>query len=345
MRAVVALVEARPETIIEDYGRVLELAGLAGLVEDGHVTLVPQVRRGGWFPGAGSPPWQLDGVLSWLDQRQDPEAAAAGGGSVAVVLPTAPSGGSAPATGWAWGDVLARHDAELASEHFRHPRSFRAEPALPALEEALPGNLSLARGLRDRVALLLPVPTWDVFRPVTGSMALLRDLLAPEVSKAGYQSNGEVLADVIRFAGQALPGLGVAMDAVLWQVGHSNASGSPVARNLLLAGRDPVAVDAVATRLAGRDPEREPWFRLCRDQGLGAVRESDIRLAGRADLLELDFGISDRYPSLLARSWDRFPLSGLLRRKFKNPSFLKRHARTPWGGLFEAYRAGEPRGD
>jgi len=345
MRAVVALVEARPETIIEDYGRVLELAGLADLVGARPVTLVPQARPGGWFPGAGSPPWQLDGVLSWLDQRQDPMAVDVGLGPVAVVLPTASCSGPGPATGWAWEDVMARHGAEPASDHFRHPRSFRAEPALPALADTLPGSLSLAAGLRDRVALLLPVPVWDVSRPVTGSMALLRDLLAPKISMSGNQSNAEVLTDVIRFAGQALPGLGVVMDAVLWQVGHRTASGPPVARNILLAGRDPVAVDAVATRLTGRDPAREAWFRLCGDQGLGAVREGDIRLTGRADLLELDFGIPDRYPSLLARSWDRFPLSGLFRRKFKSSTLLKRHSRTPWGGLFEVYRAGGPRGE
>jgi hypothetical protein len=345
MRAVVALVEARPETIIEDYARVLELAGLAELVGGGPVTLVPQARPGGWFPGAGSPPWQLDGVLSWLGQRQDPMAAEVGGGPVAVVLPTAPAGGPAPAKGWAWEDVMARHGAEPASDHFRHPRSFRAEPALPALTETLPGSLSLAAGLRDRVALLLPVPAWDVFRPVTGSMALLRDLLAPKVSLGDSQSKAEVLADVIRFAGQALPGLGVVMDAVLWQVGHKDPTGPPVARNILLAGRDPVAVDAVATRLTGRDPEREVWFRFCRDQGLGAVREGDIRLTGRTDLLELDFGIQDRYPSLLARGWNRFPLSGLFRRKFISSTLLKKHSRTPWGGLFEDYRAGGPKGD
>ena len=118
--------------IIEDIARVLELAGLAELVGGGPVTLVPQARPGGWFPGAGSPPWQLDGVLSWLGQRQNLMAGEVGGGPVAVVLPTAPAGGPVPAKGWAWEDVMARHGAEPASDHFRHPRSFRAEPALPA---------------------------------------------------------------------------------------------------------------------------------------------------------------------------------------------------------------------
>jgi len=344
MRAVVALVEARPETIIEDYGRVIELAGLSGMLADSPVALVPQARPGGWFPGAGSPPWQLDGVLTWLDKRGGAQRDAAAG-KTSVVLPISPAGGPAPVEGWAWEDVMARHGAELASDHFRHSRSFRAEPGLPALEAALSGGLSLHTGLRDRAALLLPVPALDAVRPVTGAMALLRSLMAPGLRKASGEAADQVLADVIRFSSQALPGLAVVMDAVLWQVGGVPGARRAVARNILLAGRDPVAVDAVAARLAGRDPERDTWFRLCRDHALGAVRESDIRLAGRANLMDVDFGVPARATTDAALGLDRLPLSGFLRRRFKRPSILKRHAQTPWGGLFDNYRAGEPTGD
>jgi len=345
MRAIVALVEARPETIIEDYARVIGLAGMAELLGDGPVALVPQVRPGGWFPGAGSPPWQLDGVLSWLEMRKGSVSDTSGGGRTPVVLPSSPLGGPVSAAGWDWEDVMARHGAESASGHFRHPRSFRAEPALPALEAALPRGLNLPAGLRERTTLLLPVPALEAAWPVTGAVALLRALLAPDLRKADGDSAGEILADVIRFSRQALPGLGVVMDAVLWQLGRRPAIHPPVARNILLAGRDPVAVDVVAARLAGREPEHDKWLRLCRDQELGAVRESDIRLTGSTNLLDLDFGIPDRITGRVAWGWDGVPLADFFRRQFKRPSLLKRFARTPWGELYDAYGAGKPTGD
>ncbi len=344
MRAVVALVEARPETIIEDYGRVIELGGLSGMLADCPVALVPQARSGGWFPGAGSPPWQLDGVLTWLDKPGSSQRDAIMG-KTSVVLPISPSGGPVSAEGWAWDDVMARHGADLASDHFRRPRSFRAEPELPALEAALSGGLNLHAGLRDRAALLLPVPALDPVRPVAGAMALLRPLMAPDLRNARGEDADRILADVIRFSRQALPGLGVVMDAVLWQVGRVPGARRPVVRNILLAGRDPVAVDAVAARLAGRDPERDSWFRLCRDQELGAVRESDIKLAGSTNLVDLDFGVPVRATANAALGLDRLPLSDFFKRRFKRPSILKRHAQTPWGGLFDDYRTGEPTGD
>lgn len=341
MRAVVALVEAGPETIIEDYDRVLRLSGLDRVLPDGPLALAAQAIPGGYFPGAGSPPWQLEGILTWQAKRshsaQDgiPPAGA-------VVLPTSLVDGPLSASGWGWDDVMAQHGADFASDHFRHSRSFRAEPALPALTEALSGKLTLPAGLRDRPTVLMPVPALDPVRPIVGAMDLLRALLAPALGKVSEEAASEIMADVVRFAGQALPGLGVVMDGVWWQVGRRPGTRRPVARNLLLAGRDPVAVDAVAARLAGRDPGRDLGFRLMRDLGLGAVREEDIRLVGRTDLMGLDFQVPDKAVGGSALGWDKVPLSDRVDRKFKRSSLVKQLASTPWGELFEAYRMGGP---
>ena len=346
MRAVVALVEASPETIVEDYARVLGLSGLDGVLGDGPVALVPQTHPQGWFPGTGSPPWQLHGVLAWLENRNGRTLNGPGPDlKTPVVLPVSPTGGPAGTSGWAWDDVMAQRGAAAASGHFRSPRSFRAEPALPGLETALPKGLNLPTGLRDRATLFLPVPSAQDGGPVSGAVDLMRSLLAPGLRKVSGLTHEEIQADIIRFARQALPHLGVVMDAVLWRVGRRAGACLPVARNILLAGSDPVAVDAVAARLAGRVPGQDPWFRYCQEHDLGAVRESDIRLTGRGDLMDLDFGIPDRATNRSFRGSDRLPLSDFFIRTFKRPSLLKRHALTPWGRLFDDYRAGIPAGE
>jgi hypothetical protein len=274
-----------------------------------------------------------------LQNRSDP-APAADLGTGTVVLPTAPQAGPLAAAGWHWDDVLARFGADFASEHFRHPRAFRAEPALPALAEALPGTLALPAGLRDRPTLLLPVPAVDPVRPIRGAVALLQGLLAPGLGRVATADAGEVMADVLRFARQALPGLAVVLDGIWWQLGGRSGTTRPVARNVLLAGCDPVAVDAVAARLAGRDPERDAWFRWWRDEGLGAVRREDIRLVGSAELLDLDFGVPDRALDGPLLGWDKLPFTDRLERKFRRKSLSKQLDRTPWGRLYDAYRTG-----
>jgi hypothetical protein len=335
MRSVVALVEARPETIIEDYQRVMGLAGLSSLTGGDPVVLVPRGGNGAWTPGTGSPPWQLDGVLTWLEGHP----AESDKGPVVM----APDGGGTAGESWGWPDVMARHGVDHASGHFRGRRSFRAEPELPSLQGALPKGLELPAGLRDRVTMLLPVPALVPESPVSGAVSLLTDLLAPDLRPAKGLAGLEARTEVIRFARQALPGLGVVLDAVHWQVGP----GLSVARNILLAGTDPVAVDAVATRLAGRDPERDEFFRFCRDEDLGGVRSGDIKLAGRADLMGRDFDVPEKYVGGTLPPWLRKPTDRILGKVWKRSSDSKRHARTPWGRLFADYRtpvsAGEQR--
>lgn len=335
MRAVVALVEARPETIIEDYQRVIGLANLAVSAGSDPVVLVTGGGSGPWAPGAGSPPWQLDGVLSWV-QGNLPES-----GKAPVVMAATGDGGASSSEGWGWPEVLARYGAEFASGHFRGHRSFRAEPALPALEDVLPQGLKLSAGLRERTTLLLPVPSLVPESPVSGAMDLLTGLLAPNLGQAKGQAGLEARADVIRFARQALPGLAVVMDAVHWNVGP----GLSVARNILLAGSDPVAVDAVATRLAGRDPERDEFFRFCRDEDLGGVRSGDIKLVGRTDLMGLDFEVPEKYVGGNLPPWLRKPTDRIFGKVRNRSSDARRHARTPWGRLFSDYRATGPAGE
>jgi hypothetical protein len=340
MRPVVALVEATPDTILDDYRRVLELAGLGEIAGTGPVALVPQSAPGGWVPGAGSPPWQLDGTLSWLEGVRGPGLAEQRGrtGHSILAVPISPRGDAVAGEGWGWGEVLARHGVGLAGPEFRMTRTFRADPPLPSLEAMSPKGLQVPVGLAGRSVLLLPVPALDAAWPVAGAVALLRGLLAPRLHRPGRLSAAEVLADLVGFARQAIGSLGVVTDAVIWDIRGAGLSRRPVNRNILLAGTDPVAVDAVSSRLAGQDPDRVPWLRLCRERGLGPSRIEDIRIAGRKDLLKLDFGVPGLTfggGSALGRPQRMFDRAWRILRK---PAILKQHARTPWGRLYAEYR-------
>jgi len=347
MRPVVALVEATPETVIEDYRRVLTLAGLADVCRQGPLALVPQVDRGGWFPGAGSPPWQLDGTLSWLAGHRPAglSASAAAPGSDLVIAPVAPRGETVTARGWGWQKVLARHGAALAGPDFWETTPLRPDPPLPSLTAVSPEGLRVPAGLAGRSVLLLPVPALDSAWPVAGAVALLRGLLAPRLGRPGRVPVAEIIAEVVGLAHQASEGLGVVTDAVVWDVRAGGLSRRPVIRNVLLAGTDPVAVDAVTVHLAGRDPDTVAWLRLSRERGLGPSRLQDIDVVGRTDLLDLDFGAGDRTfggGSILRRP---NPVAERAWEVLKKPSIVKKHRQTPWGRLFIAYRTAAVQGD
>src|SRR5688572_32424068 len=61
----VAVVRTRPETVIEDYARVMDLAGYQDTLSRDRDTLIKlNLSWTKYFPSCSSQPWQVDGVLT-----------------------------------------------------------------------------------------------------------------------------------------------------------------------------------------------------------------------------------------------------------------------------------------
>ena len=60
----VAVVRTRPETVIEDYARVMDLAGYRDVLSRDRDTLLKlNLSWTKYFPACSSQPWQVDGVV------------------------------------------------------------------------------------------------------------------------------------------------------------------------------------------------------------------------------------------------------------------------------------------
>jgi hypothetical protein len=342
MRSIVSLVEARPDTIAEDYRRVLDLASLDHVRDGaGRATLAAQAQVGGWFPGTGSPPWQLAGVLDWL-------SASNGGPARATVAAVDPGGGACSTGNWGWENVMAAAGATMANDIFWERRPWSPAVHRPALGAALSEGLEVPAGLDGGPLVLLPVPSLSPAWPVAGAVRLLVSLILGRLNRPRRLPVEEILAEAVSQCREVLDGRGgtplaAVMDGVIWDIGSGHRGRGPVTRNILLAGQDPVAVDTVATMLAGNDPARVPWLRLCGEQGLGAAGPADIRLVGQVELAERPFG----HPEAPTQSGGLRlgKVSDLSWRILQRPTILRRHRETPWGRLFEDYRQGANPGD
>ena len=69
------------------------------------------------------------------------------------------------------------------------------------------------------------------------------------------------------------------IDGIIAGEGHET-SGNPVEMNLVIAGTDPVAVDAVGAAVMGISPERVKHLRLAEEMGLGICRLERIEILG-----------------------------------------------------------------
>jgi hypothetical protein len=66
-RGKVAVLKTRPETVMEDYARLMELAGFREtLPQDKETILKINISWQTWYPACSTAPWQLEGVIRSL---------------------------------------------------------------------------------------------------------------------------------------------------------------------------------------------------------------------------------------------------------------------------------------
>ena len=117
----------------------------------------------------------------------------------------------------------------------------------------------------------LPKLKTHILTLMTGAIKNVFGLI-PGFRKGNYHKEypkpsdfAEVVVDILSVK---MPTLTI-MDAILSMEGDGPSSGDPRWTNLLLASRDPVAVDAIAAELIGLDPGKVPTTRIASNAGLG----------------------------------------------------------------------------
>ncbi|MBK8166540.1 MAG: hypothetical protein IPK64_11355 [bacterium] len=295
MRPLVSLVEARPETIADDYRRALALAGLDRAPSDGPRAVVAALDGSAWQPGRTSPPWQVAAALG-----------ATAASAAVTVAASGPAGLRAWPTGSAW-DRAAEGLALVDVAGGAAPVPWRPREPLAWLE-ATGATVSIPALLRRRAVLVLAAA--DLVSPwsLEGACATAGRLVLGGHPTRRAVPAAQVRADTVAALREAFPALAGVVDGTVWHVGPR---GRALARHVIIAGDDALAVDAVALRLAGLPPREVPWLRACAERGLGAIEPDDMRLVGHIGLLDLDFALPDpevarsRARRALGRLWPR----------------------------------------
>lgn len=332
MRSIVSIVITSPETICDDYGRALKLAGISPADLGPAPVLLARTND---QPGFFSPPWQLEGVLNFFGGVADD------GPGIRVF----PIGGEGPGRDASarrdlgWAGVLEKFEGTLVPVTERKLQPLRVNVPLPALGAVLPNGFAAPPVLAGAAGVLLPTPILNHRWQLAGNVSLLTSLLARKTRPDKRIPRSEIIAEVMGLAAQTMNSMISVMDGVVWGVYGEDGKAHPLIRNVVLAGSDPVAVDAVAARLAGLDPRRMPWLQLCADRGLGEVDPAKIVVKGRADLLALDFqfpkGTFSSGPGTGSfLSWPGRMLGSLGRQK---PG--KEFEGSGWGRMLASYRS------
>jgi len=358
-RSKVAVLFTRPETVLEDYGRLLELAG----VQDALDSKAPTILKDNisWhypFPSANTTPWQLEGTIIALRKAGYTELSCVQNETVVI-------------------NAFKGEDLNLYSPIFRSYcipvlYNFKDEdmtwvPYTPkgemlVLNEIYPEGIEIPDYFFGQNIVHLPTTKCHIYTTTTGAMKNAFGGLLHTYRHYTHSWIHETLVDLLTIQQEIHPGIFAVMDGTTAGNGPGPRTMTPEVKNVILASADQVAIDAVSAKMMGFDPLSIDYIRLAHERGLGVGDVNQIELVGD-DISEENWHFE------VGRSLHRFlgwlswygPTKFLQRLIFRTPLvkipilvseinhdyihwplkergiYLHWRENTPWGQLFARY--------
>ena len=285
----VAVVRTRPETVIEDYGRVMDLAGYRDVLSRNRDTVIKlNLSWTKYFPACSSQPWQLDGVVTKMlgDEFERRRL-------IPVENKTVVTNPREGCRNNRWEPVLTSHGLTFTPLTEVEWRVYPFKSPLLKLNDIFPEGIQIPSIYAGKQVLHLPTVKTHGHAVMTGSVKNSFGGLLREVRHYAHKYMHEVLVDLLYMQAELHPALFTVMDGTIAGDGAGPRTMIPQVKNLLLAAADSVAVDAIAARLMGFDPLSIPFLRMANERGLGIADLHNIELVGD-DVSHENFGFQTR---------------------------------------------------
>ena len=357
MRAQVAVLRTRPETVLADYGRLMRLAKYDQVLpRDQDCLLKLNLSWTRHFPACSTQPWQLEGVLNtFFEDGCDARHLFPVENRTVV---TDPRKG---AINNKWMPVLERHglpfipltEVEWIHYEFKSP--------LLKLNEIFPEGIEIPKMYVGKNICHLPTTKVHGHSVTTGAIKNAFGGLLKEVRHYAHEHIHEVLVDLMYMQRELHPAVFAVMDGTVMGDGAGPRTMIPREGNLVLASADQVAIDAVAAKIMGFNPLAIPYLRMCHERGLGVGDPREIEIVGD-DISGVNMGFETRrslviWGDQLIRRGPLRPLKKLLLHSplmvwapFASNVYhdllwyqtigrarIRAFGKTAWGRLFEGY--------
>src|SRR5438045_189824 len=358
MRSQVAILRTRPETVVEDYGRLMRLVKYDQLLaRDQDLILKLNLSWTKYFPACSSQPWQVDGVVKTLVDDGYARTRIFPVENKTVV--TNPVEGCRNNK---WEPVLKRHgvpfiplpDVEWIVYPFKSP--------LLKLNTIFPEGIEIPKMYVGKNVCHFPTIKTHGHSQTTGAIKNSFGGLLKEVRHYAHEYMHEVMVDLMYMQRELHPGVLAVMDGTVMGDGAGPRTMIPREGNLILASADQVAIDAIAARIMGFDPLSIRYLAMCQERGLGVADPRDIEIIGDVDAAATNMGFTTSRSLVI---WGdqlirRGPLRPLKRLLLHSPLMvwapfasnvyhdllwyptvgrarIRAFADTGWGRLFEQY--------
>ena len=286
-KARVAVLKTSPDTVLEDYSRLMHLANYQQfLPKDKETALKTNISWEHFYPACSTTPWQLDGVISTLLNDGYCKNKLYGAVNRTVVVDSKR------------GEVANKHKQVIVDkfglrnihlyeegEEWTH---YEPKAKMLVLDKIYAEGIQIPKRLIGSNIIHLPTMKTHVFTKVTGAMKNAFGGLLFEKRHWTHSVIHETLVDLLAIQKEIHPGIFAVMDGTFAGDGPGPRCMVPQVKNYILASGDMVAIDAVAAKMMGFDPLSIKFIRLAHDRGLGCGDVREIEVVGD-DIANVNF--------------------------------------------------------
>jgi uncharacterized protein (DUF362 family) len=308
----VAVIKTKPETVLDDYRRVMELAGYGEFLDvDAEILIKLNLSWTKFFPACSSTPWQVEGVVrtliddGWNSEKLIPVENR--------TLVTDPWRG---AKNNKWLPVLNKYGLRFVSLTDVEWVRYEFKSQFLKLSEIFPEGIEIPKIFIGKNVIHLPTMKTHGHSITTGAVKNAFGGLLKEIRHYCHKYIHEVLVDLLLMQKELHPGVFAVMDGTVCGDGAGPRTMIPKIKGYILASGDSVAIDAVAAKMMGFDPMSIPYIRIASELGLGCGDLKHIEIVGE-DVDTINFGFKVKRSLVIAgdqmirKGWLR-PLEKLL---------------------------------
>jgi uncharacterized protein (DUF362 family) len=287
--AKVAVLRTTPESVVEDYGRLMRLAEYEKhLPKDKDTALKINISWGKFYPACSTTPWQIDGVVQAMLKDGYRKELIHGCHNRTVVV----SAKRGERRNRQINVVVGKHGLRNVHLYKKEHEWIRYEPKgdLLVLPKIYPKGIYIPKRLIGENIIHLPTVKTHVFTDMTGAMKNAFGGLLNEKRHWTHSVIHETLVDLLTIQKEIHTGVFAVMDGTWAGDGPGPRCMMPHEKNVIIASADQVAIDAVAAHMMGFDPLALDFIRLAHERGLGCGDVREIEIVGEPDALEWNWG-------------------------------------------------------
>ncbi len=276
LRSRVAAVLTRPETVLDDYRRLLDLVGVTdGLSREQDTLLKLNLSWTKYFPACSSQPWQVEGVVKALiDYGYDRARLIPIENKTVVTNPIEGANNNL------WMPTLNHYGLKFTPLTDVEWIVYKFKSDLLKLNKIFPEGIEIPAIYPGRQIIHFPTIKTHGHSTTTGAIKNSFGGLLKEVRHYAHKYIHEVLVDLMYMQRELHPKVLAVMDGTVCGDGAGPRTMIPRVGNVLLASYDSVAIDSVSARIMGFDPMSIPYLSMCHERGLGVADTGLIDMIG-----------------------------------------------------------------